>query len=116
MNKRLLLLPLLLSVAAMAGPALAQGGAACQAPGEPIHWRVDYCMLKMETDDEIAVSGCMEEEGKRRFANGCAGNLHFKRRMCELVIRYGTRTGTADQCVKDPEFKGRTVRMGGVGG
>ena len=88
----------------------------CVAAGEPVHWVVDYCMLKMETDDEIAVSGCIEKERKRRFANACASNTHFKKRMCERMIRNGTRAGTAMRCVKDPSFKGRTVKAGGVGG
>lgn len=87
----------------------------CPANGEAIHWVADYCMLKMETDDEIAVSACMEEERKSIFPNVCASNLHFKRRMCELMISIGTRAGTVNQCVSDPAFKGRTVEAGGVG-
>ena len=86
----------------------------CLAPGETIHWRADYCMLKIQTDDEISVSACIEEEGKRRFRNTCASNTHFKKRMCALMIQNGTRTGTIEQCVKDPDFKGSTVRKGGV--
>lgn len=93
----------------------AEAAAACLADGEPVQWVADYCMLKMETDDEIAVSGCIEEERRVRFANDCASNLHFKRRMCELLIRSGTRAGTLDLCVNDPAFKGRTVEAGGVG-
>lgn len=87
----------------------------CAANGEPVQWVADYCMLKMETDDEIAVSECIEEERKTRFSNDCASNLHFKKRMCELMIRNGTRAGTLDQCISDPAFKGRTVDAGGVG-
>jgi hypothetical protein len=96
--------------------SLAKAATPCLAPGERIHWRVDYCMLKMETDDEIAVSGCIEEEGKRRFPNSCASNTHFKKQMCELMIQNGTKAGPLDACMKDPAFKGRTVRNGGVGG
>ena len=88
----------------------------CLAVGEPIHWVADYCMLKMETDDEIAASDCIEEERKTRFPNACASNTHFKQRMCAQMIRNGTKAGTMDQCVKDPTFKGRTVEAGGVGG
>jgi hypothetical protein len=87
----------------------------CLAVGEPVHWVADYCMLKMETDDEIAVSGCIEEERKAQFPSACASNTHFKQRMCAQMIRNGTRTGTLDQCVRDPAFKGRTVEAGGVG-
>jgi hypothetical protein len=29
--------------------------------------------------------------------------------MCEAMIHNGTKTGTVNQCVKDPTFKGRTV-------
>jgi hypothetical protein len=87
----------------------------CLAEGEPIQWIADYCMLKMQTDDEIAVSDCIEEERKVAFPKACASNMHFKKRMCELMIRNGTRTGSLDRCVKDPTFKGRTVEAGGVG-
>jgi hypothetical protein len=87
----------------------------CLAPGEPVQWIADYCMLKMETDDEIAVSGCIEDEMKRTFPSGCASNVHFKRNMCDLMVRAGTRTGTVEQCLNDPSFKGRTVENNGVG-
>jgi hypothetical protein len=88
----------------------------CAAVGEPIQWIADYCMLKMQTDDEIAVSDCIEEQRKKSFPSSCASNLHFKRSMCETMISNGTKIGTVDQCVKDPTFKGRVVEKGGVGG
>jgi len=112
--KAALALGVLAALAAAA--ARAEPAARCAAEGEPVQWVVDYCMLKMETDDEIAVSDCVEAEQKRPFADGCASNLHFKRDMCEIVIRYGTRAGTVDQCVSDPAFKGWVVEAGGVGG
>jgi len=101
-------------VAAWSASAVAENR--CVAAGEPIQWIADYCMLKMETDDEIAASGCIEKEGRRKFRSACASNTHFKKRMCEQMIRNGTRDGTAARCVKDPAFKGRTVGAGGVGG
>lgn len=73
-------------------------------------------MLKTETDDEIAVSDCIQDARKTHFPDACASNTHFKKRMCEQMIRNGTKAGTIDQCVKDPTFKGRTVEAGGVGG
>jgi hypothetical protein len=85
------------------------GADECVVAGEPIQWVADYCMLKMQTDDEIAVSDCIEEKRKQTFPSNCASNLHFKKGMCEAMIRNGTKTGTVDQCVKDPTFKGRTV-------
>jgi hypothetical protein len=104
-----------LTLALFTAVSLANGATPCLAPGEPVQWRADYCMLKMETDDEIAVSGCIEEEGKRRFQNSCASNTHFKKRMCELMIQNGTRAGRLDRCMKDRTFQGTTVRNGGVG-
>lgn len=104
---------LTLALLATAGPA---AGGACPAPGEPLHWIADYCMLTLETDDEIAASACMEREGRRRFRSDCAASTFFKRRMCEVTIRSGTRAGTVGQCVRDPAFQGRTVRLRGVGG
>ena len=97
------------------GSLPANAAAPCRAAGEPIQWRADYCMLKMETDDEIAVSACIEKEGKRRFANSCASSAYFKKRMCELMIQNGTRTGSLERCIKDRSFKGPIVRNGGVG-
>lgn len=105
---------LALALLACTGGAVAAGP--CTAPGEPIHWIADYCMLTLETDDEIAASACMEREGRRRFRSDCAASTFFKRRMCEVTIRSGTRAGTVGQCVRDPAFQGRTVRLGGVGG
>jgi hypothetical protein len=95
--------------------SLARAENPCAVAGEPIQWVADYCMLKMETDDEIAVSRCIEDERKMRFADACASNIYFKKRMCEQVIRNGTRAGTVARCVQDPGFKGRTVGAGGVG-
>jgi hypothetical protein len=87
----------------------------CAVEGESIQWIADYCMLKMETDDEIAVSDCIEAELQKSFPDSCASNVHFKTNMCEAVIHNGTKSGTVDQCVKDPTFKGRVVEAGGVG-
>jgi len=101
------------AMSAIAWATLVGADNRCVAEGEPVQWVADYCMLKMETDDEIAVSGCIEEERKKSFPN--ASNLHFKKGMCEAMIRNGTKSGTVDQCVKDPTFKGRVVEAGGVG-
>ena len=90
--------------------------ARCAIPGERIQWIADWCMLKMETDDEIAVSACIEKERKAPGANACESKRHFKRHMCELRIAQGTLKGTVAACVGDPAFKGRTVEKGGVGG
>jgi hypothetical protein len=100
----------------LAGVSLGNGAHACAAPGEPVQWRADFCMLKMETDDEIAVSACIEAEGKRRFPGACSANTYFKKRMCRMMLRNGTLRGTLAACVRDPAFMGRTVRNGGVGG
>lgn len=100
----------------LAWTGLAGAGKACDAPGAPVHWVADYCMLRMETDDEIAAAGCIEQELKTRFASACAGKIHYKTRMCATMIGHGTRVGSLAQCVKDPGFKGRTVERGGVGG
>lgn len=109
------------AVAVLAGTLLASTAAAaaadrCPVPGEPLHWIADYCMLTLETDDEIAAAACIEQQGRRRFRHPCASNIHFKKGMCELMVRSGTRSGTVDQCLRDPSFRGRTVERGGVGG
>ena len=95
--------------------AFASASQDCRAPGARVQWIADYCMLKMQTDDEIAVSGCIEKEMKKTFPSDCASNIHFKRSMCELRIRAGTRSGTVEQCLDDPAFRGRTVENNGIG-
>lgn len=96
--------------------AAAEIAAPCPAQGLTIQWIADYCMLTLETDDEIAASACIEEQLQRRFPTTCAGNTHYKKLMCERMIGNGTRGGSVEHCVGDPAFKGRTVERGGVGG
>jgi hypothetical protein len=85
-------------------------------PGEKIQWIADYCMAKLQTDDEIAASDCISTEYKVAFSDACAGKLYFKRALCEIVVKRGTRAGTVDMCVADKTFAGNTVQNGGVGG
>jgi len=108
-------LPIVLASFAAAGDSFAGAENRCLAAGEPIQWIADFCMLKTETDDEIAASGCIEKESRRKFRSACASNTHFKQRMCDRMIRNGTRSGSLSRCLKDPAFKGRTVEAGGVG-
>jgi hypothetical protein len=111
---RLLLRIVLLAAIASAAPSLAQSRA-CPAAGEKIHWMADYCMSKLETDDEIAASACIEAELKRSFRSDCAARIHYKRALCRLAI---TRKQRPDikSCIADKAFMGPTVRNGGVGG
>lgn len=87
----------------------------CPVPGEVIQWAADYCMLKLETDDEIAAADCMHEERKATFPSECAAKMHFKRAMCSLIAARGVSRQTVEQCVDDRAFMGRTVRNKGVG-
>lgn len=89
--------------------------AACPS-GETIQWIADYCMAKLETDDEIAASDCINEQERIVFRSTCAANRHFKRALCEVVVKSGARAGTIDGCVDDPSFAGPTVKRGGIGG
>ncbi len=68
-----------LAIAIALGSTSAAVGARpqCAAQGEPIQWIADYCMLKLETDDEIAVSGCIEAERKKSFSSHCGIGLHL---------------------------------------
>jgi hypothetical protein len=54
----------------------------CPVPGDVIWWIADDCMGKLETDDEIAASACIERESKRRFATACVAKRHYKRSLC----------------------------------
>jgi hypothetical protein len=111
---RLLLRFVLLAALAAATPVLAQARE-CSAAGEKIHWMADYCMSKLETDDEIAASSCIEAELKRAFKSNCAAKIHYKSALCRLAI---TRKQRPDMksCIADKAFMGSTVRNGGVGG
>jgi len=89
---------------------------ACTVPGEVIQWIADYCMLKMQTDDEIAVSDCIVESHRTAFPTECAAKIHYKRAMCSLVKEGGGSDKAIEGCLADPAFMGRTVKYGGVGG
>lgn len=89
---------------------------ACKLRGEVIQWVADYCMLKMQTDDEIAVSDCIAENHDKAFPNACAAKVHYKEAMCRLVAATGNSAPDLDRCLLDPGFMGRTVKQNGVGG
>ncbi len=106
-----------LGAAALLAPLLAlAGGRGCAIAGEKIHWIADYCMAQLETDDEIPASECIAKENAIRFPGECAAKRHYKKAMCELAISRGTLEGRVERCLADPQFVGRTVRSGGVGG
>ena len=89
---------------------------ACAIAGTRTHWAADYCMAKLETDDEIAAGECLGEEHKRRFASECEAKRHYKGEMCRLATERGQRHDDAAACLADPAFEGSTVRNNGVGG
>ena len=89
-------------------------GAECPVRGELVHWIADYCMLALETDDEIATGDCIAKELATASKDKCKAKLHYKSSMCRIVVaRDGS--GTVEQCVADRSFAGSTVRNGGVG-
>jgi hypothetical protein len=96
-----------LTLVLWAAGALAQ---ACPVPGEKIWWIADYCMAKLETDDEIAAGACINQELEIRFSDDCLAKRYFKRQLCQVVQR-----DRASECARDPKFAGPTVRNGGVG-
>jgi hypothetical protein len=87
---------------------------ACSIPGEPIQWQADYCLFKSGTDDLIAAQPCMDHESTLQFRNGCDQKQHYKQSLCKLIINAGSRAGSVEQCIQDPEFSGPTVRNGGA--
>jgi hypothetical protein len=94
-----------------AGTAMAQAKPApCPVPGEKIWWIADYCMAKLETDDEIVAGDCINEELRIGFSDDCIAKRYFKRQLCQVVQK-----GRASECARDPNFAGPTVRNGGVG-
>ena len=104
-----------LLAALLALPAFAAGPGRCAIPGERIHWIADYCMAKLETDDEIAAGDCIGAELKRAPKGACAAKRKYKRALCELSIRHGHVGNGVEACLKDRAFMGSTVRNGGIG-
>lgn len=112
---RLPLQSLLLAAISAATPVLAQPRE-CPIAGTKIHWIADYCMSKLETDDEIAASSCIGVEAAIEFTNDCVAKLYYKRTMCQSAISRKQRQDDIKSCLADKEFTGSTVRNGGVGG
>lgn len=87
----------------------------CPVQGETIQWIADYCMFRLATDDEIAVSDCIADEIKASFKSDCVAKAHYKRALCELAIRAEATQGPIERCLADRHFMGSTVRNAGVG-
>ena len=94
--------------------AMAETPVQCSIPGDALHWQADYCLYVVGTDDIIAAGPCLERESKILFRSRCNEKFHYKRAICELIIKSGGRSGTIDNCVQDPTFVGPTVRNGGA--
>lgn len=90
------------------------GASSVCPPGEVVQWIADYCMVALETDDEIAASDCIAEELKIEVEDDCKAKQHYKNAMCTVIVGRGGG-GTVDQCAADPNFAGGTVKGGGVG-
>lgn len=99
------------SIVLLVSFAAAAQAADCPVPGEKIHWIADYCMAQIGTDDEIPAMDCIMEHDKKKYADDCAAKRHYKRELCQVV-----KPGEVERCMSDPQFMGRTVRNGGVGG
>jgi hypothetical protein len=111
-----LLLPLaLLAATAAATPIFAQSRG-CPAAGMKIHWIADYCMSKLETDDEIVAGSCINIELERAFKSECVAKVHYKRALCRLAVARKQTPNDMKSCIADKTFMGPTVRNGGVGG
>ncbi len=87
----------------------------CAVSGDPIHWIADYCMARLNTDDEIVAGECIHQELLRERSNACESSTHYKTLICEMMIPKNS-SYTLDDCLADPEFRGPTVRNHGVGG
>ena len=87
----------------------------CAIEGDPIHWIADYCMSRLETDDEIPASNCIHEEIGKRAPDECVAKRYYKRALCELAIARNSRSGSVERCLQDNGFVGPTVRNKGVG-
>jgi len=104
-----------LVLALLSAPALA-AEPPCAIAGDKVHWIADYCMAKLQTDDEIAAGDCIGAELKRHFVSDCAAKRHYKTRMCDAALKQGQRHDGVQACLADRSFAGATVRNGGVGG
>ncbi|TZF80575.1 hypothetical protein [Cognatilysobacter lacus] len=92
--------------------AQAAGPPACAVPGKMEHWRADYCLAKVGTDDILAAQSCLETEEKVLFRSACTANLYYKRKIC--VLNAAAAGTSVEKCVADPAVVGPTVRNGGA--
>ncbi|MBH9551895.1 hypothetical protein [Inhella gelatinilytica] len=90
----------------------AHGTPACPVGGKMEHWRADFCMWKVGTDDIIAAQPCLEREEKVSFRSSCTAKQHYKRKICGLNVLNGGPS--IEKCMADPGFMGPTVRNGGA--
>jgi hypothetical protein len=98
------------------GASSAAEPAGCRIAGDKVHWVADYCMARLETDDEIAAGACIDAELGKAFSSDCAAKVHYKTALCEAALSRSDRKDGIEACLADPAFAGSTVRNGGVGG
>jgi hypothetical protein len=79
-----------------------------------VHWKADFCMAQIGTDDIIAAGPCLERKVEIHFPSACSAKLYYKTRMCEIAVANGAWKGSVEACVADPAFVGVTVRNGGA--
>ena len=85
----------------------------CKIPGESIHWIVDYCMYKSETDDFLndSVQACFNSQ-KSNGLSECEIKEKYKEKICNLLKSDSNKS--FEKCMKDENFSGPTVRNGGI--
>ena len=93
--------------------------APCAVSGDLLHWEIDYCLGKLETDDftgnHTAVGKCMANlnQSKAYPKDECSKKTYLKTEHCKSLMKYQKKL-KIENCLKSDEFNSRTVQNGGV--
>ena len=75
----------------------------CFVKGDPDKWIENYCLIKhkiSKTKSKI-IKECIEKENSGMVIGSCEGNIIYKEKICEILIKRNKYTGNINSCIKE---------------
>ena len=89
----------------------------CEVNGKAILWAYDACLWQYETDDTLhpGVIECVNISEKTiKTVGTCEAKKIFKRKICDLAIKYSEEYINQEACMNEDKALGPSVRENGI--
>jgi hypothetical protein len=90
---------------------MASSAWSCEIPGYAEDWAIDYCMVLIDTDDEMDF-GVLKCLTNMDIDDSCETVAFYKTEYCKLLIADGNYSGSTQSCQDDRSIMGPTVKSG----